>query len=199
MSRPLALMLLAVGLAGDAAAQATGQPGFSAPVRAFARPELGVVLSFPAGGGTAIQGVYRRSGGAFEVAFVGGLFDPGGPGDALLLAGVEGRRRVINHTADFPLDGALILGVGSAFSGGGTTLFIPVGVSLGRRMTPAGSTVSIIPYVQPTLVIVADNGTRSRIGLGLGADFRLTARFDARVSAGLGDIEGVSLGAVWVP
>jgi hypothetical protein len=32
----------------------------------------------------------------------------------------------------------------------------------------------------------------------LGIDFRFTPRFDARLGAGLGDVEGVSLGAVWV-
>jgi hypothetical protein len=32
----------------------------------------------------------------------------------------------------------------------------------------------------------------------LGADFRLSRSFDVRASAGLGDIEGVSIGAVWV-
>ncbi len=34
--------------------------------------------------------------------------------------------------------------------------------------------------------------------LGIGADFRLSRVFDARVSAGLGDLKGVSIGAVWV-
>src|SRR5690348_17591824 len=29
-----------------------------------------------------------------------------------------------------------------------------------------------------------------------GADFRLTRRFDARLSAGIGDIEGISIGAI---
>ena len=37
-----------------------------------------------------------------------------------------------------------------------------------------------------------------RFALGLGGDFRLSHVFDARISAGLGDSEGVSIGAVWV-
>jgi hypothetical protein len=43
-------------------------------------------------------------------------------------------------------------------------------------------------------------GDRSDVlfALGLGADFRLSRSFDMRLSAGLGDVEGVSLGAVWV-
>jgi len=48
-------------------------------------------------------------------------------------------------------------------------------------------------------LLVAGNGTTDlHFTLGLGADFRLSPRFDARISAGLGDVEGVSLSAVWV-
>jgi len=82
---------------------------------------------------------------------------------------------------------------------GNSSLFVPVGLSLGRRIDPQGSTVSIVPYVQPTGTLVAGNGTSDFLfTLGLGADFRLSPRFDARISAGLGDLEGVSLSAVWV-
>jgi hypothetical protein len=105
----------------------------------------------------------------------------------------------LSHTTDFPLDGALILGVGGWFSSGNSILFVPVGLSLGRRIDPEGSSVSIVPYVQPTGTLVAGSGTSDFLfTLGLGADFRLSPRFDARISAGLGDLEGVSLSAVWV-
>jgi len=39
---------------------------------------------------------------------------------------------------------------------------------------------------------------RISVFLGLGADFRLTPRSMRGISAGLGDLEGVSLSAVWV-
>jgi len=59
--------------------------------------------------------------------------------------------------------------------------------------------VSIVPYVQPTGLLVAGSSPSTfRFALGLGGDFRLSPRFDARISAGLGDVEGVSLSAVWV-
>jgi hypothetical protein len=59
--------------------------------------------------------------------------------------------------------------------------------------------VSIVPYVQPTLFVLAGDAPDNVLfSLGLGADFRLSRRFDARVSAGIGDAEGVSVGAVWV-
>jgi hypothetical protein len=200
MRRYLALFLLGSALlASRAAAQATGMPSFNAPYRAFSRSEIGLVISFPNGGGTAFEGAYRRSSGRFDIGFRGGIFDPGGAGDATLLVGVEARQRVFSHTVDFPLDGALILGVGGAFVSGSSSMFVPVGLSLGRRVDPQGSSVSIVPYVQPTGLLVAGSGSSNFLfALGLGADFRLSPRFDARISAGLGDLEGVSLSAVWV-
>src|SRR6058998_1297175 len=107
-----AALAITAGGAREAAAQATGLPTFNAPYRAFTRSEIGVVLSFPNGGGTAFEGAYRKSSGRFDVGFKGGIFDPGGAGDASLLIGAEARQRVLTHTLDFPLDGALIVGVG---------------------------------------------------------------------------------------
>lgn len=188
---------LVLGAAG-AAAQATGTPTFNAPYRAFTRSEFGVLLSFPNGGGTAFEGAYRFASDRFDLGFKGGLFDPGSGLKTVLLAGVEARERVITHTVDFPLDGALVFGVGGRFVSGGSSLIAPVGLSLGRRVDPQGSRISIVPYVQPTAFLVADGASRVNFTLGLGADFRLSRVFDARISAGLGDLEGVSIGAVWV-
>jgi len=122
-----------------------------------------------------------------------------GAGSTVLLLGAEARERVLSHTVDFPLDGALVLGLGGQFGSGSSVLLVPVGLSLGRRIDLEGSSVSIVPYVQPTGTLVAGSGNSTFLfTLGLGGDFRLSPRFDARVSAGLGDIEGVSLSAVWV-
>lgn len=200
MRRYLALFLLVSALlASEAAAQATGMPSFNAPYRAFTRSEIGLVLSFPNGGGTGIEGAYRMSSGRFDIGFRGGMFDPGGAASTLLLVGAEARQRVLTHTVDFPLDGALVLGVGGWFGSGNSVMFVPIGLSLGRRIDPQGSQISIVPYVQPTGLLVAGNGNSDFLfALGLGADFRLSPRFDARISAGLGDLEGVSISAVWV-
>jgi len=120
----------------------------------------------------------------------------------VLLAGVEARERVITHTVDFPLDGALVFGAGAGLVSGGSTFFVPVGLSLGRRVDPRGATISIVPYVQPTVGFVGGNNRTSALnfGFGVGADFRLSRVLDARVSGGLGDhpFTGVSIGAVWV-
>ena len=123
----------------------------------------------------------------------------GGGANTALLLGAEARERVITHTLDFPLDGAVVAGAGVSLVSGGSTLFIPVGLSLGRRVEPPRSSISIVPYVQPTAFLISDaNDTRIRFSLGFGADFRLSHVLDARFSAGIGDLHGVSLAAVWV-
>jgi hypothetical protein len=179
-------------------AQATGMPSFNAPYRAFQRSEFGVVVSLPNGAGTAFEGVYRYASSKFDIGLRAGMWDPGACCKTALLVGAEARERVITHTVDFPLDGALVFGAGSALVSGNSVLFIPVGLSLGRRIDPQGSTLSIVPYVQPTGTFVADGGSTLDFTLGLGADFRFGRTFDARLSAGLGDLDGVSIGAVWV-
>lgn len=197
MLRKIALFTLLLALCWTTVrAQATGTPSYNAPYRAFERSEIGLVISFPNGGSTAFEGVYRMSSRRFDVGFRAGFLDT--PGDAILLVGAEGRQRVITHSTDFPLDGALIVGIGGRFVSGNSLLLIPVGLSLGRRIDVEGSQVSIVPYVQPTVTIAINGGSDVLFALGLGADFRLTRRFDARISAGIGDLEGVSIGAVWV-
>jgi hypothetical protein len=200
MHHRLTSQVLGALLAGatTVAAQATGTPTFNAPYRAFTRSEIGLLLSFPSGGGTAFEGAYRFASGKFDLGFKGGLFSPGGTAKTVLLAGVEARERVLTHTVDFPLDGALMIGVGGNFVSGASALIVPVGLSLGRRVDPQGSQVSIVPYVQPTMFLTADGASKVNFTLGLGADFRLSRVFDARVSAGLGDLKGVSIGGVWV-
>lgn len=193
---PGALVLLA-SVTGDLAAQATGTTTFNAPYRAFSGSEFGVLLSFPDGGGTAFEGAYRVASGRFDIGFKGGLLDRSGAGNTVLLVGAEARQRVLTHSTDFPLDGALVLGVGGQFESGRSELIIPVGLSLGRRLDTQSS-VSLVPYVQPTMFVTVDGSSDVLFALGLGADFRLSRSFDVRLSAGLGDVEGVSLGAVWV-
>jgi hypothetical protein len=193
---PVLACLLVAG-AFAAAAQATGTPTFNAPYRAFTRSEIGVLISFPDGGSTGFEGVYRQSNRRFDLGFRGGLLDRD-VGDAVILVGVEARQRVITHSEDFPLDGALIFGIGGQFVSNNSLLLVPVGLSLGRRIDLQDSRVSIVPYVQPTAMFAFGDNSDVLFTLGFGADFRLTPRFDARLSAGIGDLEGVSIGAVWV-
>lgn len=198
MTRKTALITLLLASVGTTlTAQATGMPSFNAPYRAFERNEVGLILSFPSGGSTAFEGAYRfASGPKLDIGFRGGVFDTDG-GDAIFLLGAEARLRVITHNADFPLDGAFIFGAGAGLSDN-SVLILPAGLSLGRRINIEDSQVSIIPYVQPTMFITVGNDTDVAFSLGLGGDFRLTKKFDARVAVGVGDVEGFSIGAVWV-
>lgn len=202
MRRSAALsLLLSAGLAGSALAQVTGLPSFDAPYRAFVRHEFGGTLSFPDGGGTGIEGQYRFGYQTFDVGMRGGIFDPGGAGETAFLIGVSGRNRVVTHSEQFPLDGAIVVGVGGQFVSGANAVIIPVGLSLGRRIDLKNSPVSIVPYAEPVLFIVGDNNSLNDVvnfAAGFGADIRLSKLFDARVSVGVGDIKGVSVSAVWV-
>ena len=187
-------------LAGSAFGQSTSMPSFQSPYRAFARSEFGGVVSFPQPGGTGYEGMYRFGSGRMDVGVRGGLWDPIGLTPSSFLVGVEARTRVVTHSRDFPLDGAFVFGVGGNFRSGFSRFIFPMGLTLGRRIDLEDTDVSFSPYAQPTAFLRGGNnvGTDLIFGLGLGMDVRLTRTFDARVSVGLGDIEGVSLGAVWL-
>ncbi len=190
--------LLALALAAPLAAQSTGTPVFHAPYRAFERYEFGGNVSDQ--GNIAIEGFYgiSQAGGRWDLSFRGGVIDDGPGGRTALLAGLDGRFRVIDQNEDFPLDGAIILGVGTRLVRDASRLFIPVGLSLGRRVFFEGSSVSLVPYAEPVLVPTFGSGDSDLgIALGLGADLRLSRRFEIRAAVGIGDIESFSIGAAY--
>jgi hypothetical protein len=174
-------------------AQATGLPTFFSPTREFNTTEAGVTLSRPGGGATGIEGRLGAALSRADVALRAGYFDPGGTGSGSFIAGIEARAPVIGHNQGFPLDGALILGVGRYFvSGGGQTL-VPIGLSLGRRLVLDRSALYVTPYAQPT-VVIADN---TLVALGLGIDVRIRGIPDVRVNWALGDMDGFSVSLFW--
>lgn len=198
------MAVLALLPAVEGAAQVTGQPSFNAPYRAFGRFEFGANLSLPDyDQGPAIEGVYRFASRQFDVGLRGGILFRDAPAEEAFLAGVEGRYRVITHSVSFPLDGALIFGGGLAVDGS-SQFFLPVGLSLGRRLNVEGSDLSIVPYAQPTLIIwnhptIGGRDTELEFSFGIGGDFRLSQAFDVRVSLGFGDaFDGLSVAAVWL-
>ena len=78
---------------------------------------------------------------------------------------------------------------------GASRLFIPIGLSLGRRVNFSGSTASLVPYVEPVIVPnFGDGGSDTAVALGLGGDLRFNRRFEIRVNIGIGDIENFSIG-----
>ncbi len=189
----LALLLCA----SSGTAQATFTPSYNAPYRAFVHHELGGTFSFSNGPRDfAIEGQYRFGQDKYDIGFRGGIYDYKGGGSDVIL-GVEGRWRVIDHTqGSFPLDGALVLGVGTLDFDRWT---VPsAGLSLGRRVNLDG--FSFVAYGQPTLFLFTGGGdTDFEFGLGLGADFRVGKLLDLRVSGGLFDgPEGVAVSLVWI-
>jgi hypothetical protein len=195
MRTVVAIIIASVVAVSSAAAQASGLPSFNAPYRAFVGHEAGFAVSFPGLDDAAIEGLYRFGRGRFDIGFRGGVWFKNG--DETLALGVEARQRILTHSDDFPADGALIIGAGIQV--GASDNFIPsIGVSFGRRVDIEDSKVSIIPYVQPNLWWFFGDTDKILFSLGLGADFRLSPRFDLRVSVGVGDIDGLSVGAVWI-
>lgn len=186
---------LAVG--APAAAQETGTPVFSAPYRAFSTHELGLSLSAPEGADLGLEGFYSFASGRNDFGLRVGFLDADDASDLVL--GGRFRTRLLTHSEDFPLDGALTVGVGAVFFDGGAVLRTPIGLTLGRRIDSRSSGVSFVPYLQPVLVpTFSDGDSELELALGLGLDLRLTRRFDLRVAGSVGDLEGFSVSFAWV-
>jgi hypothetical protein len=128
-----------------------------------------------------------------------GFADPSGPGDTRFLAGGSFRTRVVEYSESFPLDGALTLGVGANLGSGDDVVFLPVGISLGRRFELEGSNTTFTPYAHPVLVPTFFSGESDvEFALGLGVDIRFSERWAVRASGGLGDIEGLGIGVAYI-
>ena len=191
------LVVLVTGVAANAAAQTVGTPVFMAPYRAFTKSEISATFSDP-GAGWALEGAYRYGMDRFDIGFRAGIlnFSSETSDEVQFLAGVDVRFRVIEHTQDFPLDGALTAGIGGSF-GDISQGFIPVGLSLGRRVELEGG-FSFVPYLQPIIGFTFGDDSDAIFAVGLGVDFKLSKTFDLRVTGGLGDIDGIGIGFAWI-
>lgn len=197
MHRSLLAALAGLTLALPVAAQETGTPVFQAPYRAFTRSEFGLSFSDP-GSGVALEGFYRMGSGSNDFGLRAGFWDAEGSDNTSFLIGGDFRTRVVTHTQDFPLDGALTVGFGAALSDASSVGFIPVGISLGRRIELEDSETSFVPYMHPILVPTFGDDSDLLFALGLGVDIKFTPRFDLRVSGAIGDYEGIAISAAWL-
>jgi hypothetical protein len=196
-----ALLVVALALAAvPLAAQETGTPVFMAPYRAFEKTEFGAMFSDPGSGvgNWALEGEYGFGFGGYDVVLNGGYLDRDDGGAGTI--GASMRSRVITASQSFPLDGAFTLGIGSVVGEGADAVWIPIGLSLGRRVELEGSKTSFVPYIHPVLAPRLQSGSDAAldIAVGIGVDIRFGGNFDVRVSGGLGDIDGVAIGLVWV-
>ena len=199
LRRLLFVAVLAGGFGSEVHAQTTGTPVFLAPTKAFRSTELGIFFTDP-GPGFTLEGMYRAGRGSMDIGFRAGIGDndtdiPNGPSSTFFLAGVDIRMKMIRATEAFPLDGSLTLGIGGIFGDDETIGLIPIGISLGRRVNLEGTRTTFIPYFEPVLVpTFGDTQDDIQFGLGLGVDIQFSPRLDARLGAGLGDYDGISLG-----
>jgi hypothetical protein len=184
-------------LGSAASAQETGTPVFSAPYRAFTAHEAGLSLSAPGGSDLGLEGFYGFASGRSDFGLRVGVVDAGEDSDLVL--GGRFRTRLLTHSEEFPLDGALTVGLGAVLRDGATVVRTPIGLSLGRRIDSRGSGLSFVPYLQPVLVpAFSDGDSDLGFALGLGLDLRLTRRFDLRVSGSVGDLEGFAVSFAWL-
>lgn len=192
MPRSALKLLLLVLVASPVAAQSTGTPVFLSPYRPFASSELAGSISDP-GEGYAVEGSYRGVlVGSGDIGFRAGFANPPGNQSTALLLGADYRQRVLDHSESFPFDGAVTVGFGVATSDDVTIGFIPIGLTLGRRIIVEGSSVSLVPYVHPVLTPTFADGDDVLFSLGFGLDARISPRLDLRFSAAIGDIDGIS-------
>jgi hypothetical protein len=196
------LVAASLALASESlAAQETGTPMFKAPYRAFTSHEFGAAFSDPGEGVSfALEGFYSYGRGTNDFGLRAGFADPDGPGDTRILLGGDFRTRVLSYSESFPLDGALTVGAGLNLGDGDDLIYLPIGVSLGRRFELEGSRTTFTPYAHPVLVPVlgAAGGDDVGFALGLGVDLRFSQQWAARVSGALGDLEGVGLALTYV-
>ncbi|MFL5402709.1 MAG: hypothetical protein ACJ8BF_07815 [Gemmatimonadales bacterium] len=205
MRRSLCGGLLVAGLvalsASGVAAQETGTPMFKAPYRAFTNYEFGAAFSDPGEGVSfALEGFYSYGRGSNDFGIRAGIADPDGPGDTRFLLGGDFRTRILNYSESFPLDGALTVGAGLNVGTGDDVIYLPLGISLGRRFELEGSKTTFTPYVHPVIVPIlgAAGGDDVGFSLGLGVDLRFSQTWAVRVSGAVGDLEGVGIGLTYV-
>lgn len=193
--------LASVVLAGNAVAQETGTPVFKSPYRSFVSNEYGATFSDPGSASWALEGFYGYGRDRWDIGLRAGIIDIAD--ETGILIGGSGRTRVLQSSESFPLDGALTLGVGAMISDDFTTILIPIGVSLGRRIVLEGSETSFVPYLHPIVVPVLGDDVGDddvQLALGLGVDIKFSRSFDIRVAGAIGDdlYEGVSIGLAFI-
>ena len=190
--------------AADAAAQ-TFYPAFQ-PARTVQR-EYNFAIADGDGGTQFLfqwhEGLTSASGFRFD----GGLIDPDGDGDVLVLLGGTYLRQINNAGTELPLDLLFTVG-GNAAVGDAVLLEVPVGISVGRRF-PLDGTFALTPFVHPRLALQycnecgegGDSDTDLGIGVDIGVDFEISSRMSLRGALLLGsdDTDAIGLGLAWRP
>lgn len=177
-------LTLALALLPQLAAAQVFTPTFLAPRQGGS---TGVYVSDYDVGDLAVEGIFRRGFGSFDLGLRAGVVDAGGTDFTI---GGEYRNPLVFGTA--PVDVA-VTAAAQALIGEADWLGLQAGVSLGTTLVPGS--FSVTPYVHPRLAFIGEPGGAgldSDLLAEIGADFELGNRAAVRLAIGLDDV-----GADW--
>jgi len=197
------VMVLVLGLMLVSTGQAAAQVGWDSPLLLPPQPPrgLGIFLTEPAGGDLGVMLTWRGRpsglGWRIGVAEQPRFRDD----DLAVFGGVDFARLLARASADFPLDAALVLGLGGSV-GDDFLLSVPAGVTLGRTFTEEG--VRFTPYVTPRIVLDAFFGDAAddldlNLAIDLGLDLWLQPKWAVRfgVTAANDGREAIAIGIIF--
>lgn len=173
------------------------------------------------GGGTTFLFQWREGAGTgMHWQLDAGLADPKGPSDPRLILGGGFAKELTGATATQPLALLFTAGAGASFGDGGTTVRIPVGVSVGHLFELDGG-MSLTPFAHPrvsldtcgrcfalrTLPATVEwrGRTTASLNVDVGAVWQVTREFGVRAAATftgsdvIGSDESVTVGVTWTP
>jgi hypothetical protein len=185
--------------ATSAAAQTTGTPSFMAPPPPLFVSSLGLYTSYGnRGNGLAFELEYRFIPRTRRFDFgirAGVAADTGSNGYALKLLGVDTRYSFFHETDEFPVDAALTLGLGARWDSKTDQKLIPIGVTLGRHLTPPSGGVLVTTYMHPRLYYVTGDAKDAVVfNMGVGINVLFARGFEIRFGGTAGRFGGVGLG-----
>ncbi len=158
--------------------------------------DVGIHISdgFGRGGGLAVEGLWRRGFGQYDLGIRGGVGE--GAGNAYLLIGGDYRRPLVLGTN--PISLALTGGAQAAI-GENSAFGLDVGVTLGSTFTPEG--IGVTPYLHPRIGLVTRGGD-DRSGLAvladLGVEVEVQPNFLIRLALGFGsETSAFGIGLAW--
>jgi hypothetical protein len=187
-ARVIALAVLGVALVSNASAQ------WSAPSFLPPRPGDDIGIYFSSIENFGVQGIWRQQGN-LNLGVRAGWID--GPRHGGVVTAAESWGLLVHAGQGLPVDVAWTAGAGAVFDGG-TSLEVPVGLSVGRTVLLAPVAVQL--YAHPRLALIMTTGTddpdETEIGglFDLGADLVTAGGLKLRLGATLGTFDAIGLG-----
>jgi len=199
MRRSLFAAVTLLVLATPLWAQETGTPVFLSSQRLFEKSAFGVSISDPNSNGLALEGYYRLAQGPMsDFGIRLGFANPDNTGATAFLLGGDYRARLLHHSENFPLDGALTVGVGASLLDNDNRLFVPVGFALGRQILLENSSTSFVPYITPAFIPTFADDTDLSFAVGLGVDIKFGTTLSMNIGGSFGDLDGLSASFSWL-